>query len=97
MPSNGAIAIVELHDRDLYFQGQTFPLGALTRKRFKTQPLLLPLDRKAYICHRMAHLRMFYIMTFIYIVKVTNLFLNVNIWKTEREREIANNVQDRLL
>ena len=72
LPSNATIANAVLHNLDLHFQGHTFHVAILTRKRCKMKTLLLPSDRKSDISHRMAPLRMLYILTLTYIFKVTN-------------------------
>ena len=63
---------IVLRDLDLNFQGKTFEMVILTGKRWKLQILLFPSDSNAGICHRVAPLRVLYIITLTYIFKVTN-------------------------
>ena len=63
---------VVLCNFDLYFQDQTSQVAILTSKGWKMQTLILPKDKKSGIYHRMAPLRMLYIITLTYIFKVTN-------------------------
>ena len=64
------------------FKGQSFGIFLLLRISRKLgeieQTLLLPLDRKSCICHRMAPLQMLYIMTITYIFKVTKFEMRVS-------------------
>ena len=72
----------------LILQGRTFSI-LLFLRIYRIwweieQTLLLTSDRKLGICHRMAPLRMLYIITFTFVFKVTQ-FLEIiiyNIWKT---------------
>ena len=54
---------------------------------------ILQSDRKSCICHRMAQLRMLYIMILTYIFKVTNF----EMWISRRRRELPKNAQVWLL
>ena len=90
LPSNGTIVNLVLRDLDLNLHSQTFRVAILTSKRWRMQTLLLPSDRKSGICHRMAPLRILYILTFTNIFKVTNYEKGISRKQWELEKMLKN-------
>ena len=74
--SNGGSPVLLLVDHNFHFQGQNvivFLVLRISRKRWEMeQKLILSLNRKSSICHRMAPLRMWYFLNVVYILTVTN-------------------------